>query len=195
MYIDPYERFVHKPIDRKPAPTPIVPLARVSVAERERIERAKRERIERAEREKLSDAHNAFLSKYRLAAAFDGSGQPILPANPPQPLKVGDIKRIVSHVTGVSLIDLSSSRRGASVAKARQILCWTARRFSPMSLPEIGKRIERDHSTVIHAIARVDLAIEDLNLASQDTPDSWAALLWRTSWPPEDRRIRARRAA
>lgn len=201
MYVDPYERFVHKLVERKAAPAPIVPLARVSAAERERIKlaqleaAAKLQDLERAKLEKLADAHNAFLVKYRLAAAFDGSGHAILLADDPQPMKVSNLKRIVSVVTGISLIDLSSDRRGASVAKARQIFCWAARRYSPMSLPGIGKQIGRDHSTVIHAIARVDLAIEDLNLVAADMPDVWVAVLWKTHWPPEDRRIRGRRAA
>lgn len=187
MYEDPYERFIHKPLDRKPAPTPVVP--------RERVSRSERERAERARLETLSQAHEAFLAKYRLVAEIEQSGDSAPAGDEPAAFNVADIRRTVSSLTGVSLLDLTSDRRGASISKARQIFCWTARRFSTMSLPQIAQRIGRDHSTVYHGIARVNLAIDDLGLMAGETPRAWITALWSVEWPPDNRRIRAKRAA
>jgi chromosomal replication initiator protein len=59
--------------------------------------------------------------------------------------------------------DLRSRRRGATLAKARHVAIWLARHATPCSLPQIGRAFDRDHTSVAHAIARVDrLMAEDL---------------------------------
>lgn len=54
----------------------------------------------------------------------------------------------------VSAQELLSSRRLKAFVLARQEFCWRARRETEASLPEIGKFIGRDHTTVIHSIER-----------------------------------------
>ena len=63
----------------------------------------------------------------------------------------------VSREAGVSVMDIRSARRDAASTRARMICCWLARRHTPLSLPAIGRRLGgRDHSTVRHAIRRIE---------------------------------------
>lgn len=53
--------------------------------------------------------------------------------------------------------ELYSNRRGgAANVEARQIVCWLARQLTTLSMPVIGRRLNRDHSTVLHGIAVVN---------------------------------------
>lgn len=53
-----------------------------------------------------------------------------------------------------SRIDISSSRKPADLALARQAFCYVAKELTLCSLTQIGKFISRDHTTVLHAIKR-----------------------------------------
>ena len=54
-------------------------------------------------------------------------------------------------------LDLVSARRARVVARPRQIAMYLAKRLTTRSLPEIGRKFGgRDHSTVIHAVRRID---------------------------------------
>ena len=54
-------------------------------------------------------------------------------------------------------IDLVSARRARAVARPRQIAMYLAKRLTTRSLPEIGRKFGgRDHSTVIHAVRRIE---------------------------------------
>src|SRR3546814_1796174 len=50
-----------------------------------------------------------------------------------------------------------SARRARVVARPRQIAMYLAKRLTTRSLPEIGRKFGgRDHSTVIHAVRRIE---------------------------------------
>jgi len=67
------------------------------------------------------------------------------------------ILRVVSAEFDVSLPDLLSHRRMRKIARPRQIACWLARHATMHSIPQIGNRLgDRDHTTILHAISRVD---------------------------------------
>jgi chromosomal replication initiator protein len=70
---------------------------------------------------------------------------------------IHDIQRIVAQRFGVTVLDLVSARRGREQARPRQVAMWLSRHTTLHSLPEIGRAFgDRDHSTVIQAIRRVD---------------------------------------
>lgn len=72
------------------------------------------------------------------------------------------IQALVAERHRVCLRDLLSRRRSRSLALPRHLAIWLARHITPCSLPEIGRAFDRDHTTVMHAIARVDrLMVED----------------------------------
>ena len=52
--------------------------------------------------------------------------------------------------------DIVSSKRTKEIANARHITVYVIRRITDMSLPNIGKIIERDHSTVLSSLDAVE---------------------------------------
>jgi chromosomal replication initiator protein len=75
-------------------------------------------------------------------------------------------KRVAEHFA-IRLTDMSSARRARSVARPRQVAMYLAKQLTSRSLPEIGRRFgNRDHTTVMHAVARVgDLMNRDAAFA------------------------------
>lgn len=68
------------------------------------------------------------------------------------------IMATVSSVTGISLNDIKSPRRARELVRARTIFYWLARKITSKSLPQIGKACgNRDHSTVMHGLLKVDI--------------------------------------
>jgi chromosomal replication initiator protein len=81
----------------------------------------------------------------------------------PKRVKIDDILRIVAKHYGVQRGDLLSSRRNQSIVRPRQIGMYLAKTLTSRSLPEIGRRFGgRDHTTVLHAIRKIE------NLKQQD---------------------------
>lgn len=75
----------------------------------------------------------------------------------PRRIKIEDILRIISRHYGVSKGDILSQRRHRSVVWPRQIGMYLAKQMTSRSLPEIGRRFgNRDHTTVLHAIRKID---------------------------------------
>lgn len=75
----------------------------------------------------------------------------------PRRIKIEDILRIVSRHYAVTRADIVSQRRHRSVVWPRQIGMYLAKQLTSRSLPEIGRRFgDRDHTTVLHAIRKID---------------------------------------
>nr|WP_037522805.1 chromosomal replication initiator protein DnaA [Sphingomonas sp. Mn802worker] len=70
---------------------------------------------------------------------------------------IDEIQKLVSEHFEIKQIDLLSARRARAVARPRQIAMYLAKRMTTRSLPEIGRKFGgRDHSTVIHAVRRIE---------------------------------------
>lgn len=70
---------------------------------------------------------------------------------------IDEIQRAVSAHFDLKPLDLISARRAVVVARPRQIAMYLAKRLTTRSLPEIGRKFGgRDHSTVIHAVRRIE---------------------------------------
>ncbi len=82
-------------------------------------------------------------------------------------ITVDDIQKAASEHFGLKQADLISERRTRSVARPRQAAMWLAKHLTTRSLPDIGRRFGgRDHTTVIHAVRRIEtLRAEDPQLA------------------------------
>ena len=75
----------------------------------------------------------------------------------PRRIKIEDIQKVVSRHFGVSKSDLLSERRHRSVVWPRQIGMYLSKQMTSRSLPEIGRRFGgRDHTTVLHAIRKIE---------------------------------------
>ena len=68
-----------------------------------------------------------------------------------KPIEINVIKKIVAKRYNVKIEDLSSSRRMQSIVWPRQIAMYLATNLTDLSLLEIGREFNRDHSTIIHA--------------------------------------------
>ncbi len=79
-------------------------------------------------------------------------------ANPDQcRIKIDDILKIVGRHFNVARTDLLSPRRARSIVIPRQVGMYLAKKMTSRSLPEIGRRFGgRDHSTVLHAVRKID---------------------------------------
>ncbi len=69
---------------------------------------------------------------------------------------IEEIQRKVAEQWSIRLTDMTSARRSRAVARPRQVAMYLAKQLTSRSLPEIGKKFgNRDHTTVMHAVARV----------------------------------------
>jgi chromosomal replication initiator protein len=70
---------------------------------------------------------------------------------------VDDIQKAAAEHFGLRQADLLSERRTRAVARPRQAAMWLAKQLTTRSLPDIGRRFGgRDHTTVLHAVRRID---------------------------------------
>jgi chromosomal replication initiator protein len=78
-------------------------------------------------------------------------------AQDPGRIKIEDILKVVGRHYNVAKTDLLSPRRARTVVVPRQVGMYLAKKLTSRSLPEIGRRFGgRDHSTVLHAVRKID---------------------------------------
>ena len=75
----------------------------------------------------------------------------ILISNNDSSINVNSIKKIVGKHFNIKMEDFNSKRKTQSVAWPRQIAMFLTTEVTDLSLPEIGREFNRDHSTVVHA--------------------------------------------
>jgi len=82
-------------------------------------------------------------------------------------VSIEEIQKKVAEHYNIRLTDMSSARRARNVARPRQVAMYLAKQLTSRSLPEIGRRFgNRDHTTVMHAVARVaELMQQDASFA------------------------------
>ena len=80
---------------------------------------------------------------------------------------IEEIQRKVAEHFNIRLSDMSSARRARAVARPRQIAMYLSKQLTSRSLPDIGRTFGgRDHTTVMHAVSRIEsLIIEDSSIA------------------------------
>jgi chromosomal replication initiator protein len=83
-------------------------------------------------------------------------------------ITIDDIQKAVAEHYGMKQADLISERRNRAIARPRQAAMWLAKQLTTRSLPDIGRRFGgRDHTTVLHAVRRIDaLKVEDAQLTN-----------------------------
>ncbi|MEX2454795.1 MAG: chromosomal replication initiator protein DnaA [Rhodospirillaceae bacterium] len=65
-------------------------------------------------------------------------------------------KRVAEHFN-IRVADMHSARRSRAVARPRQVAMYLSKQLTSRSLPEIGRKFGgRDHTTVMHAVKKVD---------------------------------------
>ncbi|MDE1900078.1 MAG: chromosomal replication initiator protein DnaA [Alphaproteobacteria bacterium] len=72
-------------------------------------------------------------------------------------ITIDEIQKKVAEHYNVRVADMHSARRARAVARPRQIAMYLAKQLTPRSLPEIGRKFGgRDHTTVIHAVRKIE---------------------------------------
>ncbi len=65
-------------------------------------------------------------------------------------------KRVAEHYS-IRLADMHSPRRARAVARPRQVAMYLSKQLTSRSLPEIGRKFGgRDHTTVMHAVRKIE---------------------------------------
>ena len=82
-------------------------------------------------------------------------------------ITIEEIQKKVAEHFNIKLAEMGSARRSRQVARPRQVAMYLAKQLTSRSLPEIGRKFGgRDHTTVMHAVKKVEeLKDADLNFA------------------------------
>ena len=89
-------------------------------------------------------------------------------------LTIDEIQRAVADYFNLRLAEMLSERRARNIVRPRQIAMYLSKQLTSRSLPEIGRRFGgRDHTTVMHAVRK----IEDLRRDDSQIDDDLTRLL------------------
>jgi len=105
---------------------------------------------------------------------------------------IEEIKKKVAEHYGLKVQELESPIRSRSIVRPRQIAMFLARKLTPRSYPEIGRRFgNRDHTTVMHAFETIERLtaidpsfaeeVEQLRLSIRNWPVEGVVALPRAS--------------
>ena len=79
-------------------------------------------------------------------------------------INVESIQNIVAVYFNLNIQEMLSPRRSRSLARPRQIAMYLAKKYTTNSLPEIGRKFSnRDHTTVIHAVKKINELVKNDN--------------------------------
>jgi chromosomal replication initiator protein len=95
---------------------------------------------------------------------FDQHPRADSPLSPPQRSEatepsVAEVQQAVCAVLHLSVDELLSPRRTPRIAQARQLAMYLSRETTGLTLKSIAREFSRDHSTVLHAIRRVEASL------------------------------------
>ena len=84
-------------------------------------------------------------------------------------INVESIQNVVASYFNLNIQEMLSARRSRSLARPRQIAMYLAKQHTTNSLPDIGRRFSnRDHTTVIHAVKKIDELMKKDNEIKQN---------------------------
>jgi chromosomal replication initiator protein len=112
-------------------------------------------------------AHSSLMKRDITVPAAKEILSDILRANH-KVLSIEEIQKSVAEYYGIKHVDMVSSRRMQSIARPRQIAMYLAKNLTTRSLSEIGRKFGgKDHTTIIHAVRRIEsLSASDTELSS-----------------------------
>jgi len=84
-------------------------------------------------------------------------------------ITIDEIQRKVAEHYNLRMTDMHSARRARNVARPRQVAMFLSKQLTARSLPEIGRKFGgRDHTTVMHAVRKVEELVEGDAQIAQD---------------------------
>ena len=78
---------------------------------------------------------------------------------------------IISQVCKFYSVDetvLRGTLKNKGTAEARQVAMYLIRKLTNLSFPDIGKEFNKDHSTIIYAIKKVEFALQSGDTSLQN---------------------------
>jgi len=88
------------------------------------------------------------------------------------------IQNIVAVYFNLNIQEMLSPRRSRSLARPRQIAMYLAKKYTTNSLPDIGRKFSnRDHTTVIHAVKKIEELMKNNNEIRQNITEIKKRLL------------------
>lgn len=101
-------------------------------------------------------AHSTLIGRPITLEMTQEVLQDLLRANDRR-VTVDEIQRQVADYFNIKLSDLLSSRRARQIARPRQVAMYLCKQLTSKSLPSIGRKFGgRDHTTVMHAVKRIE---------------------------------------
>ena len=94
-----------------------------------------------------------------------------------------DIERATCGAFGITKADLQGRKQSYVYSRPRIALSYLARRFTSLSSPQLGDRLHRDHTTILHHEKRAAELIKE-NPAFRE---GVAAALWRLRNTPRSK--------
>ncbi len=114
-------------------------------------------------------AHNTLENAPVTMEMAEDKLRDLVRTREPRRVKIEDIQRMVARHYNVSRQDILSSRRTQTVVRPRQVAMYLAKTLTLRSLPEIGRRFGgRDHTTVLHAVRKIDGLIGSDNRLAEE---------------------------
>lgn len=84
-------------------------------------------------------------------------------------LTIDEIQRATAEYFNLRLSEMLSQRRARNIARPRQVAMYLSKQLTSRSLPEIGRRFGgRDHTTVMHAVRKVEDLRRDDSALDED---------------------------
>ena len=103
----------------------------------------------------LGEPVNRALIRKALDDPVDTQSSESVPDTP----SIAAIQGAVCSVVGISQSAMLSSTRTAEVSRGRQIAVYMSRELTSLSLADIARHFNRDHTTILHAIRAVSARI------------------------------------
>jgi hypothetical protein len=88
---------------------------------------------------------------------------------------IEEIQKKVAEHFQVRVADMHSARRARAVTRPRQVAMYLSKQLTSRSLPEIGRKFGgRDHTTVMHAVKKVEELVAGDAAFAEDHPGAGA---------------------
>ncbi len=82
---------------------------------------------------------------------------------------IDEIQKAVAEHFTIKMAEMTSSRRACIVARPRQVAMYLAKQLTTRSLPQIGRKFGgRDHTTVMHAVRKIEELIASDRALAED---------------------------
>lgn len=121
----------------------------------------RRQRFFRIEQQKPIEAPPMIVMPVEPVKIIETPPPPKPPLPAPLVITIEAILIHVAHRYDTEVSDILSDRRHREIAFPRQITAYLARKLTPHSLPVIARKMRRDHTTILHAVRKIERKISE----------------------------------